>query len=581
MRHVLLSLFVFATLCAGETPVVAPESPPAVYTDVVIESDVARVTLNTDCGYLKLFELKNIGKVSLPEHLEKTLTNSAPVGPLQVMRAFRHASKHNFIAGSYEAAHGGFARVPDPQTGNEVRADIAPWVVTRPAANEAVFTYEKPGKFRWQLSYRLDKTRPCLFSDLSITNLGDKPTVIGATIYPLNGLHQDFGPGELAYSTAFVHHGGSEGKIGAETIPFSGAPALVFMRDARMDYIGLKSRFFAAWWTPDAVATAVTPVARPATTSTDPTASSVPTTSATGAVTAASDWTAQVEGFAGFDGEHQGFIKVTYANSAVDVGMTWRRSWSISASSMKKADLAMFNDVEQQIRYSDGMYRFFKVLANALTWILDLLAKVVINYGVAVVLLTVLIKAALYRTTFKQQESMLKMQRLQPELKYVQEQYKNNKQMLAQKQMELFKKHGVNPLGGCLPILIQIPIFFALFQAFSHNADLRGADFLWIHDLTLPDQVWGTPISWLDNWIFSLNPLPIIYILVSIWMGSAQKPPVNGDPTQEMMYKMMRWMPAAFGLIFYNMPSGLVLYFTVQAVISTLELKYIRAKLGL
>ncbi|HAT09559.1 MAG TPA: hypothetical protein DCS97_02960 [Planctomycetes bacterium] len=139
----------------------------------------------------------------------------------------------------------------------------------------------------------------------------------------------------------------------------------------------------------------------------------------------------------------------------------------------------------------------------------------------------------------------------------------------------------MNPLGGCLPILIQLPIFIALFQAFSHSADLRGTSFLWISDLTLPDQVWGTPISFLGGWVLSFNPLPIIYIGVSAWMSFNQTPPANSDPQQEMMYKMMRWMPVIFGVIFYNMPSGLVLYFTVQAVISTLELKYIKKKLGM
>ncbi|MBN8526383.1 MAG: membrane protein insertase YidC, partial [Planctomycetes bacterium] len=292
-------------------------------------------------------------------------------------------------------------------------------------------------------------------------------------------------------------------------------------------------------------------------------------------------WTARTIGYTGSDHEHQAYIGVSFAPETVPAGAAWQRGWSISASSMAKKDLALFSETEQAIKYTDGFYRFFKILANALTWVLDQLAKVVGHYGIAVIILTILIKAVLYRTTFKQQESMLKMQKLAPELKYVQEQYKSNKQMLAQKQMELFKKHGVNPLGGCLPIFIQLPIFIALFQAFSHSADLRGTSFLWISDLTLPDQVWGVPISFLGGWVLSLNPLPIIYIGVSAWMSFHQTPPSNGDPQQEMMFKMMRWMPVVFGVIFYNMPSGLVLYFTVQAVISTLELKYIKKKLGI
>jgi YidC/Oxa1 family membrane protein insertase len=149
---------------------------------------------------------------------------------------------------------------------------------------------------------------------------------------------------------------------------------------------------------------------------------------------------------------------------------------------------------------------------------------------------------------------------------------------MAQKQMELWKKHGVNPLGGCLPILLQIPIFTALYLAFCHSADMRGQGFLWINDLTLPDQLIGWVVG---GWTLSFNLLPIIYIGVSIWMSLMQKMPEGGDPQQAQMMKMMRWMPVLFGVIFYNFPSGLVLYFTINAVLSTIEIKMVRKKLGI
>ena len=167
-----------------------------------------------------------------------------------------------------------------------------------------------------------------------------------------------------------------------------------------------------------------------------------------------------------------------------------------------------------------------------------------------------------------------------PELKYLQEQYKGDRQKMATKQMELWKKHGVNPLGGCLPVLIQIPIFMALYQSFCHSADLRGQSFLWIRDLTLPDQVMAL-FSIPGFGLITVNPLPILYIVVTIWMSMLQKPPTGGDPQQEQMFKMMRWLPVVFGLIFYNMPAGLVLYFTVQAVLSTIEMKLVKRRLGM
>jgi YidC/Oxa1 family membrane protein insertase len=107
---------------------------------------------------------------------------------------------------------------------------------------------------------------------------------------------------------------------------------------------------------------------------------------------------------------------------------------------------------------------------------------------------------------------------------------------------------------------------------------MRGHGFLWVNDLTLPDQLIGWVIG---GWTISINPLPLLYIAVSIWMSMMQKMPEGGDPQQAQMMKMMRWLPVVFGVIFYNFPSGLVLYFTVNAVLSTIEIKMVRKKLGM
>jgi YidC/Oxa1 family membrane protein insertase len=247
---------------------------------------------------------------------------------------------------------------------------------------------------------------------------------------------------------------------------------------------------------------------------------------------------------------------------------------------MTRGDLAVFGKFGPRIDLTDWMHRTFIIFTTPLVWVLDQIVWLVPNYAIAVILLTFLVKAAMFRLTWKQHASMIAMQKVAPELKYLQEQYKGDRQKLAQKQMELWKKHGVNPLGGCLPLLVQIPIFIALYNAFQYNADMRGEHFLWISDLTLPDQVWGTPIAMLHGWVLSLNPLPIIYICVTVWMSLTTPMPTGGDPQQEQIAKMMRWMPVLFGVIFYNMPAGLVLYFTVNAIISTLEVKFIRKRLA-
>jgi YidC/Oxa1 family membrane protein insertase len=565
MRYVILLLA--AVLCwASES------APLPTYDEVVIENAAARAVLSTNRGSLLRLELKTSARIDLPKHLAK-LVQPVPDGPLPVLRAYQRAGAHNWLA-DHDAAASGLNS-----------SDRAPWTVSKPSPDVAVFTYQREGKLRWTLTYRMDAARPTVGVELAIANLSSAPVTLAPLIVPINGLHQDYGPGEAYYCATFDYTGGANGQLTNHGMPAAGAGMDIVTSERGVDYLGLKSRFFAVWWSPQALAApASAPVAQPeAAPAAGPSVPSGPTLAAgpSQSVPAAGAWSAKAWGYTGLDAEAQAYVSVAFSPAEVTAGGIWTRGWSLSASSMTKQDLAMFTEVEQQVKYTDGFYRFFKILANGLTWVLDKLAMLVGHYGIAVILLTILIKAVLYRTTFKQQESMLKMQKIGPELKYLQEQYKNNKQMLAQKQMEMFKKHGVNPLGGCLPILIQLPIFIALFQAFSHSADLRGTSFLWISDLTLPDQVWGTPISFLGGWVLSFNPLPIIYIGVSAWMSFNQTPPANSDPQQEMMYKMMRWMPVIFGVIFYNMPSGLVLYFTVQAVISTLELKYIKKKLGM
>ncbi len=576
MRYFLL-LLVIVQCWSGEA-VSLPAAP--VYAEVTIENAVSRAVLSTNRGSLVRFELANSKKIELPNHLQK-LVQPVPEGWLPVLRGFQKAGAHNWLA-DHDAVAGGLTA-----------GDREPWTVSKLSPDTAVFTFEKAGKLRWTMTCRLDAKRPTLGVELVITNLTSAAVSLAPWVVPLNGVHQDYGPGEAYYACVYDHIGGINGALTNHGMPAVGAVVDLPASDKGVDVVGLKSRFFAAWWSPQALAapaaetiateaTAAGPtVAAGPTIAAGPSVSAGPTAAAQPAGPGAGSWSARAWGYTGLDQELQSYVAVNFTASDVQPGGSLTRGWSISASSMTKTDLAMFSEVEQTAKYTDGFYRFFKLLANALTWVLDMLALVVRDYGIAVILLTILIKAALYRFTYKQQESMLKMQKVAPELKYLQEQYKNNKQVLAQKQMEMFKKHGVNPLGGCLPIFIQLPIFIALFQAFSHAADLRGTSFLWVSDLTLPDQVIGVPISFLGGWVLSLNPLPIIYIGVSAWMSFNQTPPANADPQQEMMYKMMRWMPVIFGVIFYNMPSGLVLYFTVQAVISTLELKYIKKKLGI
>nr|MBA3687123.1 membrane protein insertase YidC [Planctomycetota bacterium] len=502
--------------------------------------------------------------------------------PLAVLDDFRHS------AGRLDNLHNLVTLLNLAAPNLDGTGNLA-WSVVAPTAPDAVtLRLELPERrLALELHYRMDADRPSVRSLLVVRNLGDQSVTLGPSIYPINGIHQDYPPTESYYLCAFAHDGGKDGSLtrvdppdakksalANELLPAGRAPVagIPLPVDATTDYIGVKARFFAALWEPLRY-----------------TAGTAPTTGGDVLATLPADakpqWRAFITAFTG----PQLCLQVAYPPAVVQPGADLQIEWRLTVTDMKKESLALLTEAERRVEYTDGMYRFFKVLAKLLLWLLTAIKVVVRDYGIAVIVLTFLVKAALHRTTFKQQASMLKMQKIQPELKLVQEQYKNDRQQLAAKQMELFKKHGVNPLGGCLPVFIQLPIFMALYQAFNHSADMRGERFLWVNDLTLPDTLVGFGFSW-PSWMFipgwggmpaALNPLPLVYIAVTVWMSFSMKAPPTSDPQQEQMQKMMRWMPVLFGVFFYYMPAGLVLYFTVSAILSTIELKYVKKKLGM
>lgn len=186
------------------------------------------------------------------------------------------------------------------------------------------------------------------------------------------------------------------------------------------------------------------------------------------------------------------------------------------------------------------------------------------NYGVAIVVLSSLIKLLFVPLTHMSFESMRKMQALQPKLKALQEQHKKDPQKLNQEVMELYKKHKVNPFGGCLPLLLQMPIFVALYQTFSQAIELRGAPFVgWIKDLSEPDQLFRLPFSipFLGD---QVNLLPILMLGTMVWQQKLT-PQTAATKEQEMM---MTLMPILFGFIFYGLPSGLVIYWIVNNLLT-------------
>jgi len=208
-------------------------------------------------------------------------------------------------------------------------------------------------------------------------------------------------------------------------------------------------------------------------------------------------------------------------------------------------------------KFLGGLWIYFLIM-------LKFFYKIFHNYGVAIIVLSAVIKLLFTPLAHMSFDSMRKMQALQPKLKALQEQYKKDPQRLNQEVMDLYKRNKVNPFGGCLPLLLQMPIFIALYKTFSQAIELRGASFVWwIKDLSEPDRLFTLPFSLplLGN---QVNVLPVLMIGTMLWQQKLT-PQTAATKEQQMMTTLM---PAMFGLIFYNLPSGLVIYWIVNNVLT-------------
>ncbi|MBN2419777.1 MAG: membrane protein insertase YidC, partial [Deltaproteobacteria bacterium] len=220
-------------------------------------------------------------------------------------------------------------------------------------------------------------------------------------------------------------------------------------------------------------------------------------------------------------------------------------------------------------------YGFFSIIAGPLHFILNFFNGFLNNYGLSIILLTIIIKIIFWPLTHKSQKSMKEMQKLQPLMAKIREKYKDNREMMNKELMGLYRTYKVNPMSGCLPMLIQIPVFFALYRVLNSSIELRHAPFaLWINDLSAPDRLFSFSFS-----IPFMDPphgIPVLTLLMGASMFLQQKlQPMVGDPSQA---KIMMFMPIMFTVMFINFPSGLVLYWLTQNILSIGQQYYINKK---
>jgi len=209
-------------------------------------------------------------------------------------------------------------------------------------------------------------------------------------------------------------------------------------------------------------------------------------------------------------------------------------------------------DVMDRVGYSLSSaidYGFFGFLSIPMVWLLTFFFSIFKNYGVAIILLTVVVRVILFPFTYKSMKSMKEMQKIQPLMMELREKYKNDKEKLNQEVMRLYQTHKINPLGGCLPLLLQLPVFIALYKALYVAIEIRHSPFIfWIKDLSEMDPYYITPI-----------------IMGASYFLQQKLTPTSMDPTQQ---KIMLFMPVIFTVIFLNLPAGLVLYFFVSNLLS-------------
>jgi YidC/Oxa1 family membrane protein insertase len=189
-----------------------------------------------------------------------------------------------------------------------------------------------------------------------------------------------------------------------------------------------------------------------------------------------------------------------------------------------------------------------------------------LSYGLAIVGITILIKLVFWPLTQASTRSMKRMQKLQPEMKAIQEKFKDDPKKMNERMMAFMKEHRINPAAGCLPILIQIPVFFGFYRMLQSAIELRGASFLWAFDLSQPDTIF-------EIGGFPVNPLPILMGLSQFWQMRLTPASPGMDPVQQ---KIFQFMPLMFLFILYNFSSGLTLYWTVQNLLTIVQTKLTR-----
>jgi YidC/Oxa1 family membrane protein insertase len=238
-------------------------------------------------------------------------------------------------------------------------------------------------------------------------------------------------------------------------------------------------------------------------------------------------------------------------------GQTYNARFQIWAGPKIYHRLAQLDHNEAEIMN----FGVFKVVSQFLLNFLNTIHSVVKSYGISILVLTLVIRMVLWPLQSKANRSMRQMAALAPKMQELREKYKDDPTHMNQETMKLYKQYGINPVGGCLPMAIQIPIFFGLYQMLAQAVEMRNAKFLWVQDLSQPDTVAHLPVL---GW--PINIIPLCMAATQVWLMAMT--PKTGDPTQR---RMMMFTPLIFLFFCYNFAAALALYYTAQNLFSILQ----------
>ena len=270
----------------------------------------------------------------------------------------------------------------------------------------------------------------------------------------------------------------------------------------------------------------------------------------------AKDEPPEIEAFADFPELH------------LPAGQSTALNYSVYAGPREYDRLNKLGDNQQELMNYDGWLPF-SLLIVPMLGVLHFFNGVSHSYGMAIIMLTLLIKGVTWPLQSIANRSGKRMQALAPKIKELQAKYKDQPEKISAETMGLYRDYGVNPLGGCLPAFIQMPVFFSLYYMLQNAVELRGQHFLWVKDLTQPDTVFSMPLG-IDIFGIShlvINPLPIM--VTALMMVMMRMTPQMGDPQQQ---KIAQFMPLFFLFLFYNFAAGLSLYYVINNFVAIIQI---------